>query len=161
MAVKVTAVQAKAMNAVEILSKTDDAIDMEKSEWEEYTKTLDEKHLVFVPDLQPTRFICNFEFNSDDAKKIKNHMLGGKDEDGKPTFAFGDWASEVTRRSLKDIQQPDYLKAEEKIEFKKDSVGFVGPKTMSLLERYGIVDEIFSHYSRLILQSTRAQAKKS
>lgn len=159
MALKITPKKGIALNALLIISKSDDSIADEGSDWDAYAETFDENKLVFVPDHQPTRFLVNFQMQSKDIAKVKNHMLGKTGEDGRPTFAYGEWSQEIVRRTLKEIQQPDSLTPEEKIPFKKDKDGFVHPDTLAVLERLGIIEEIFGYYAKHVLTSTRAEAK--
>jgi hypothetical protein len=148
------------INAVEIISKADDALDLEQSNWAEYEKTYDVAHLKFQPNKQPTRFIANFEFTGKHSAKIKNSIFGGRDEDdGTPKVALGDWSFKVVKYSLKDIKNPDYLPEAECIKFIKDESGFAHDNLLAELDRYGIVNEIFGAYNALVSNGPRANAK--
>lgn len=157
MAIRVVAKQNLKM--VEVISSKDDALDMEKSNYDEYVKTGDVSKLVFVEGKQPTRFICNFELSGREASYVKNEIMGGKDEDGKPKLSYGSWQHRVAKFTLKDIQNPADVPREEQMELKKDDRGYVNDYTMGILERYGIVDDIFVLYTHLVLEGAKQNAK--
>jgi hypothetical protein len=149
----------KKLNALEVISEKDDAIDMDKSDWDKYLETCDTTHLVFKPNLEPTIFLCNFELKGKEVEYVKNAMIGGKDEDGSPKLAMGSWSQRVVKYVLRDVKNPSYLKEDERIIFKKDSGVYAHEETIALLEKLGIVNEIFAHYSKQVLSSYRANAK--
>lgn len=153
--------KSKPLNALEVICENDDAIDSEESDYQEYLKTGDVKHLVFVENKQPTRFIVNFELSGKESALIKNEMVGGRDEDNKPKVTLGSWAYRVTKYTLKDVQNPPDLKPDERIELKKDDKGYVSERTMSLLDRYGVTEAIFGMYSNLVLSGAKQNAKNS
>lgn len=157
MAIRVVAKQN--LKAVEVISRNDDALDMDKAEYDEYIKTGDISKLAFVENKQPTRFIVNFELSGKEAALVKNEIMGGRDEDGKPKMSYGSWQHRVAKYTLKDIQNPTDVPKEEQLELKKDSQGYVNDFTMGLLERYGIVDDIFALYSHLVLDSAKQNSK--
>jgi hypothetical protein len=150
------------LKIIKIVSEQDDAIDWDKTTqetFEKYRKNADLNLLKFKPNMQPTVFICNFELKGKQAKQVKNSMLAGKDDDGKPSVSIGSWSYEVVKNVLKEIKNPDYLKPEEVIELVKDSQGFVSYDTLALLDRYGILSEIFSIYSNITSGTNRDQIK--
>jgi hypothetical protein len=147
MAIKL--VQKKNLSSIRFISQHDDAIDLDKSNYEEYKKTLDESLLVFVENKQPTIFVCNFELKGHESAYIKNSMISGTDELGKPQIAMGSWSFKVCKTVLKDIVNPDYLAANEKIIFKKDKSGYASDDLLSILDQAGIVSEIFSLYTEM------------
>jgi len=155
----IRAIPKKSINAVEIIVEADDALDLENSDYEEYRKTGDITHLKFIPDAQPTVFLCNFTLKGREAEYIKNSMIGGKDEDGTPKVALGSWQHRVVKYCLKDIRQPETLTVEDRIKFKKDKDGYVHEDTIADLEQLGITSEIFAVYSILVLGSHKTAAK--
>lgn len=149
------------LNSLAIISKHDESVDLDKSNWDEYQKKLDPAHLVFKEGMQPTRFLCNFELKGKEAVTIKNAIFGGSDEDGKPLVTMGTWSYRVVKLTLKDIQNPEDLPLHEQVTMRKDDRGLAHDDLIGELDRYGIVDEIFGHYSRLILTSGKEQGKNS
>jgi len=147
------------LSCIEFISKNDDALDLERSNIEEYEKTGDVIHLVFLADKEPTKFICNFQLKANELANIKNSMLSGVDSDGKPNISLGSWTYRVVKYVLKDIQNPNYLNPEEKIVFKKDSQGYVHDELMVILDNTGIASEIFSMYTTLTTSESKQNAK--
>lgn len=147
MAIKL--VKKKNLDAIRFISENDDAIDLQKSNYDEYKKTLDESHLVFVENKQPTIFVCNFELKGGEAAFVKNSMISGTDESGKPVVTLGSWSFKVCKTVLKDIINPEYLTADERIMFKKDKSGYASDDLLSILDQAGIVSEIFSLYTEM------------
>lgn len=149
----------KPLNAVEVISKNDDALDLEKSDWEKYLATGEVKHLVFVENKQPTIFLCNFELSAKEAAAIKNSMLAGKDDEGNAIVALGSWSFKVTKYVLKDIKNPPDLAANECIILKKDKDGLVHESTLADLEQNGVLNEIFAMYTSLAMSGVKSNAK--
>jgi len=161
MAIKLTEIRKKSLKDIKMISKVDDAIDWDSddTDWEAYSDSLDIEKLAFKEGAQPTYFVCDFELKEKDQRAIKNYLLTGKDTEGKPTFAFGDWSSEVTRRCLKKIEQPSDLNPMDRIPFETDRDGFLNKKTMGILQRLNIVEEIFAQYGRLTGTEDRKNQK--
>lgn len=147
------------INAVEVISENDDAIDQEKSDFKAYRETGDTSKLAFLPGKQPTIFLCNFALKGKEAAAIKNAMVDGKDEDGDPKLAIGTWSFRVARFTLKDIKNPADLPADEQLQFKKDEAGYCHDEVLAQLDQYGIINEIFAMYSSLVLGGAKANAK--
>ncbi len=147
------------INAVEVISESDDAVDHAASDWEEYKKTGDVSKLKFLEGKQPTIFLCNFALKGTQAAALKNSMLGGTDDDGKPQVAFGTWSFRVAKYCLKDIRNPDDLPDDAKLMYKKDEKGLTHDDLLVTLDSLGIINEIFAMYSALVLGGVRANAK--
>jgi len=147
------------LNCVEVISENDDALDLEKSDFEKYRETGNINHLRFIPDKQPTIFICNFNLRGKDLASITNAMIEGTDEDGKPKVAIGTWAYKIAKLTLKDIKNPSYLTDEEKIEFKKDHKGLIHDDVLALLHRAGVVNEILTMYTTLTQTPAKRELK--
>ena len=149
------------INAIEVISKDDGAVDLEQSNWEEYAKTGDRSHLVFVEGEQPTIFLCNFKLKGKEARSIKNNMIGGKDDDGNPKISLGDWSYRVVKQTLKDIINPADSNPMESFVFKKDADGYVHDDLLAELDSLGMVDAIFGMYTSLTSGGARDNAKNS
>jgi len=140
----------KAVNAVRVISRIDDAVDHEASDWETYLKTYDAAYLKLLEGKTPTVFLCNFNLSAKDGASVKNALLGNVNiSEKKAGIAFGDWQLAVVRSSLKEIIQPDDLPEAERLPFKRLGTGHVSDETLSLLDQLGIVQEIFSAYNAL------------
>lgn len=147
---------------LEHVSKSDDALDLEASKYDEYLKTADKKHLVFKAGIEPTIFSLNFEHSGKQSRAIKDNMIGSSNEEGKPQVTLGSWQYEVVSLSLKGIKNPADLPLEECLIYKTDESGKrVADEVMAKLERHGVIGEIFSLYSALHLKSSRPEAKNS
>jgi len=147
------------INAVEVISESDDALDLQASDLEAYKKSGDVSKLKFVAGKQPTIFLCNFALKGAQAASLKNSMLGGTDDEGKPQVAFGTWSFRVAKFCLKDIRNPEDLPEDSKLLFKKDEKGFAHDDLLVELDSLGILNEIFAMYSTLVLGGARANAK--
>lgn len=152
-------VQKRNINAVEVISENDDALDLETSDFEEYKKTGDISHLKFIADKTPTKFICNFALKSNEISSIKNSMIAGSDSEGKPVVTLGSWSFKVVKTCLKDIINPSDLLPEEKIVFKRDSQGYCHEDVLVVLDQLGILNEIFSMYTTLTSTDVKANSK--
>ncbi len=141
MAVKLNKI--RPLNAVTLYSRVDDAIDNEASDWGRYAEDpiANVDALVFLPDVKPTKFICNFEFSGKDDAAIKDAMMKGVDADNEVRMSMGTWQYELVRRSLKIIENPSDVDG--CIQLKKESGQFVDKNTMSILSQAGVVGEIF------------------
>lgn len=144
----------RALNALTLISLQDDAVDWDKSNKEEYRKTADANHLVFLPNMQPTKFLVNFDLSGKQAQAIKNGMLAGRDDNGDPQVTLGTWAHRVVKHTLKDIQNPEGMPEDEKLVMKKDENGLVHDDLLGQLDRFGVVDEIFGFFTRLVTANT-------
>jgi len=136
-------------NAVRLISENDDALDKGENEddwketvWAKYKKTLNPDDLTFVPDCQPTIFLCNFELKAHDTAAIKDAMLKGGNQ-----VAFGSWSQAVAKHVLKDIINPEYVPMDERIAFRKDGMGLAHDEVIGFLDRVGVVTEIFTAYN--------------
>lgn len=151
--------QKRRLNALEVVSVNDDAIDQENSDIKEYKKTGDIAKLKFLENKQPTIFLMNFELKGKEAAMVKNSMLEGKDEDGNPQVTLGSWAFRVVKYTLKDIKNPADLPEECRLVFKKDDRGYAHDNLLSQLDTFGIIDELFSFYTTLALTGAKSNAK--
>lgn len=148
------------LSAIEFVSKSDDALDLEKSDFDAYLSDADQKHLAFLPDAQPTVFVLNFDLSGKELATIKNAM-GGVSEEGEAKVNFGSWANQIVRVCLKEIRNPPSVPLEAQLLLKRDKDGKVGDETLGILGRYGITEEIFSLFNRLTATPARAAAKNS
>lgn len=139
----------KPINAVEIISRNDEAIDREKSDFTKYDDDpIDNKDaIVLKPGMEPTIFLCNFQLTGSQQAAIQNAMLTGVDENNQPKMTIGSWAYSVVKHVLKDIRNP--ANEADCIQFKRLGNGLVHDDTMTLLSRYGLINEIFNHYVNL------------
>jgi len=157
MAIKLS--QVKRLNSVHIISKRDDAVDEEQTEWDRYDEdpvnNLDA--IKYHAEKEATKFICNFEQTGKEVASIKDAMIKGFDDDKNPMVAYGKWAYTVARMTLKDIQNPPNVG--DVIIFKKDGKGYVTDEILTKLERLGIVQEIFQHWIHLTQDDSKPQAK--
>ena len=151
--------QSHRLNAVRIISRNDDAVDEEASDWEVYDKdpVRNEKALVMKADQTPTIFLCNFELTGKEAANVKDALISGIDDEKNIKMSYGKWSYRVTQLTLKGIENPPNVK--DVIEYKKDGRGYVSDQTMTLLERMGLVSEIFTHYTSLTQSKEKENAK--
>ena len=139
----------KRLNAVRIISRIDDAIDNDASDWEKYDEDPieNESALKFLADKLPTIFICNFELDAKDNSRVQDSMFAGIDEDKNPRPAYGAWSLSVVKYSLKGIENPPGCK--DPIRFKVDSKGNTSEETLNMLQKVGIISEVFNHYLKM------------
>ena len=139
----------KSLNAVRLFSRKDSAIDHDATDWDAYDEDPLKEDLIKMKEgKEATVFLCNFEFKGKDAVKVKDAVFGGMDKDsGSPKINYSNWAYEVVRNGLKDIQNPVDITGV--IKLKKDSGKYVSPETMTKLESVGLVSEIFKHWMKL------------
>jgi hypothetical protein len=84
-------------------------------------------------------------------------MFSGVDEEKNPKFTLGKWGYNVVKFCLKDIQNP--LNEAQVIRLKKDSKGYVDDETMTVLQKFGLVGEIFNLYFSLTQTEAKANSK--
>lgn len=142
----------KSAGEVKIICRRDSALDVTDEEYDAYIDAGgDEAKLKFKPDSEPTRFLLDLNLRGKDAARIKNAMIGGRDDDGKPKMTMGDWQHAVVKRVLKGIENPASVPMEKQIRFTKDSQGQASDELMGWCERVGLVNNIFALYSSLVL----------
>lgn len=154
----------KDLSALQLVGRKDDALDPVKAKdaYDAYVAAgLDESKLVFLPDQQPTRFLLNFELTGKEAERIKNAMVAGKDEDGEPTMSLGSWQFALAKRTLKGIQNPTGLDEADGLKFETDQNGLVSDALLGKLDKHGIIQDIFSAYSVLVLVTAKGTAAKN
>lgn len=156
-----TNVQTKPLNALQIISRNDDAIDAEASDWEKYDETLDPVHLKMLPGKMPTTFLCNFDLTAKERAMINNALISGVDDDGKPKVGLGTWQLTVAKLVLKDIQNPDYIPEAQRIILKKEGRGYPDDRTLNTLSKLGVISEIHTHFTRQTEGGARPAAKNS
>jgi len=141
--------QIRKLNAVRIISRKDSAIDQSATDWESYDEdpVKNAKAITVNKGQEPTVFICNFDTSGKEGAKIKNALISGVDDDKNARITMGDWQYTVVRICLKGIENPPGVA--DTIEFKKDGNNYVSERTMDMLERVGLVAEIFGHYTTL------------
>lgn len=146
----------KSISFFKVVSPEDPAFDKdhEKHNWDAYEKDCDLSHLVVKEGQQPTVFLCDFNLPARITAKIKNAMMGKKDDDGKASLSYGEWAYTCVQYALKNIENA-------KLEVKKDGTGRCMPEVMDQLERWGMIDEIFKHYVNQTSSPLKAEAKNS
>jgi hypothetical protein len=148
--------QIKKLNQVYIICQGDDAIDWEASDVEAYRESLDEKHLVAIQGKEPTRFLCNFEIDAKTASLIEDSMIAGMDKSGNIKPGLGNYNLTIVKYVLKDIKNPDYLKPEEMLTFKRHGDGSVSDETLNQLARIGVMSEI----AGIFIGLTKSQKNK-
>lgn len=149
-------IQKRSLTAVAFVANCDDQLG-EDADYQAYLKDLDETHLKLQG--EPSRFLLNLEFKSKEGERVKNAMLGGKDEDGEPKVAYGSWSFLVAKIVLKDIQNPPDVPLEHAFVMRKDDKGNVHDDLLARLDRHGIVQDIFNLYTHWVLAPARAKAK--
>jgi len=139
----------KRLNCVRIISKVDDAVDHEASDWTKYDEDPieNEDALKMLPEKHPTIFICNFELDAKSNAKVQDAMFSGIDEDKNPRPALGAWSLAVAKHTLKAIE--NHPSTKDPIRFKADSRGLVSDETLDVLQNVGVISDIFNHYSKL------------
>lgn len=149
----------KKLNAIRFISKMDSALDLETCDYEEYLKdpTQNEHLLKFVEGQTPTIFILNFELSGKEQALLQDSMFSGVDEDHNMKFSMGKWGYNVVKHCLKDIQNPPNEK--DVIKLKKDSKGYVDEFTMTELQKFGLVGEIFTLYVSLTQTEAKTNSK--
>lgn len=150
----------RSLNSIRIISRYDDAVDNDATDWDKYDADpiANADAIVLKPGRQPTFFLCNFDLTGKESTTVKDAMVKGVDRsDGTVNLSYGKWAYTVVRLTLKDIQNPPDVDGV--IEFKKDGTGYVLDSVLTVLERVGVVGEIFNHYLTLTQNSTKDNAK--
>lgn len=149
----------KKLNAIRFISKADSALDLENSNYDEYLEdpVAREINLKFIEGQAPTIFILNFELSGKEHAMLQDNMFAGVDEDKNPKLTMGKWGYNVVKACLKDIQNPP--NETQVIRLKKDSKGYVSDETMTELQKFGLVNEIFNLYFSLTQTDIRANSK--
>jgi len=144
-----------------VVSKHDDAIDHDNTDWDEYVKEYDMTKLTFLPEKEPTRFVCNFKFNADESAELKNSMMSTLNKTTRePNLSIGSYQQNVVRFGLKEVQNPDYLTQAERLTIKKNG-RYIRNDTLAELEECGLVDEIFNAYNVLAGSNRTAGNEKN
>lgn len=150
----------KILNSVQVISRQDDAIDHEASDWEAYEETLDPEHLKLIPGKEPTIFLCNFELTAKERASINDALITGVDGEGKPKVGLGTWQLTVAKVVLRDILNPASVPEGERIVMKKvGGTNYADDRTLNMLSKLGVVQEIHAHFTRHTEGGTRQAAK--
>jgi hypothetical protein len=158
MAIRV--VEGRSLAVVELVSKVDDALDMTPEAYADYIKSGgDHARLKFKSGCQPTVFVLTFNLSGRDQAAIKDGMVLEKSGDGAPAVSFGSWQYRIAKLTLKDIRNPADLPLEQQLLMKKDDKGHADDELLAKLSRWGVIDEIFSLYTTLVMDPARANAK--
>lgn len=145
------------LKCIELISLRDDAVDEEGSNYDEYIKTLDRKHLKLNG--EPSLFILNMDFKGKEAQQIKNASMSAKDDDGKASLALGSLSFTIARLALKDIKHPEG--EGNVLPFMKGRDNNAHENLIGSLDRMGVVNEILAVYSQHVANPTRTEAKNS
>ena len=142
-------VDTKKLDNVIIVSKNDDAIDEENSDWDAYLEDYKMDHLSFLADKEPTKLVCNFRFSASEIAEVKNSMMSSINKStSQPNLSVGSYQQNIARFGLKDIQNPEYVPAHDRLTLKKNGK-HLRDDSIEMLEQYGLVDEIFTAYTTL------------
>jgi len=149
----------KKLNAIRFVSKADSALDLANCNYDEYAEDpcTKEETLKFLEGQLPTVFILNFELSGKEHAMLQDNMFAGVDDEKNPRLTMGKWAYNVVKSCLKDIQNPP--NETQVIRLKKDSKGYVSDDTMTELQKFGLVNEIFNLYFALTQTDIRANSK--
>jgi len=149
----------KKLNAIRFISKSDSALDLENCNYDEYAEdpNVKESELKFIEGQMPTIFVLNFELSGKEHAMLQDNMFAGVDEEKQPRLTMGKWAYNVVKSCLKDIQNPP--NETQVIRLKKDSKGYVSDETMTELQRFGVMTEIFNLYFSLTQTDVKAHSK--
>jgi len=150
----------RSLNAVRLISRNDDAVDQEQSDWDKYDEDpiANADAIVIKDGAEPTYFLCNFDITGKESSLVKDAMIKGFDkEDQSVKLSYGKWAYTVVRLTLKGIQNPPGVDGV--IEYKKDGTGYAMDSVLSVLERHGVMGEIFNHYVALTQSDASQNAK--
>lgn len=131
-----------ASDIIKVISRHDDALpeDLLEEEFDLYQTTLDESHLRLVGN--PTRFVIRRTLSFGAQQAVTNQQLG-IDSNGKPKMNFGFMLEEI-RCALIDIENPEDLPEDQKLEFKKDVDGYASKDLIAKLNAIGIVSELYA-----------------
>lgn len=155
MAVKL--IRTRDLSNFQMVAQCDDAL-AEGSDYDAYSSSGDESKLKFKDGMTPTRFVLNLDFSGKAAEKIKNAMLGSGGDDA-VKMTYGSWTFAVAKLALKEIVNPPDLGLEESFVMKKDGAGLAHDDLLAKLDRFGIVQNIFSLYQGIVLSPEKAEAK--
>lgn len=152
-------IKSKSLNAVRIISRQDEAIDIDSSDWDLYEEdpAANESALKFKAGKEPTIFLCNFALTGKEQAALQDAMVSGIDDEKNPKVSLGRYAYQIAKVCLKDIQNP--AAEVDVIKLKKDSRGYVSDETMTELHQAGVVNELFNHYFRLTQTPEKKEIK--
>lgn len=143
------------LKCIELISLGDDAVVEDESNYDEYIKTLDRKHLKLKA--EPSLFILNLDFKGREAQQIKNASMSAKDDDGKASLALGSLSFTIAKLGLKDIKHPE--NEANTLPYMKGKDNHAHENLIGTLDRLGVVNEILAVYSQHVANPTRAEAK--
>jgi len=132
---------------LKIIIKQDDAIG-HKADYEMYSKTLDESHLDLIA--EPTRFVLVKDLPYEAQQNIADRQMG-LSADGKAEVRMS-FIMEEIRCALVDIENPPMIPEDQKLLFKKASDGFAAKELIAMLQSDGIVMQLYSTASFIIIE---------
>ena len=141
---------------IKVISSKDSSVNCDNKAYEKYLDDLDESILELVG--VPTRFVLKKTLNYKEQQLVKDAQVK---VEGKSVKVAISYMMEEIRIALIDIENPDDLQAEKKLEYKKGSDGKADPNLVSFLESCGIVTELYSARQNAMGTLTENIKKKS
>ena len=130
----------KKLDNIKLISSLDSAVDLEKSDWAAYQKSLDEGNLVFVEGEQPTRFLISLGLKWKGQKDMFSALVTGK---GDGQVRTGEML-EQARMMITGIENPDNIPEESKLIFVKGADGYLSEDICAELQDGNIITDLFS-----------------
>jgi hypothetical protein len=140
---------------ISVISRRDASVNCTIDEYNAYLKDLDESRLNLIADVEPTRFVMRKVLPYAAVQKIKNEQVSFKADVGAQNvndvnvnMKMG-YVLEELRAALVDVKNPGMPQ----LHFRKDGDGLAAKELISLLNAYGIADELHAAFQSAIENS--------
>lgn len=125
--------------------------------WAQYLQTNDESLLKFADGQQPTRFVMKKVLSYDQATRVQNAQTTMRD--GKVEIQMSFLMEEV-RQSLCDIENPDYVPLNERINYKRDNDQACSREIVEGLHALGVIMDLYSARQNATAKFSESLKKK-
>lgn len=135
---------------IEVISRRDDAVGCDAEAYKDYLDGLDETKLQLKEGVEPTRFVLRKILPYAIKQRLKNDQLSmransnAKTADDMSVEVRMGYVLDEIRAALLDVKNPGIPE----LKFEKDSDGLASKKLVSLLESYGIMDELHTAFAK-------------
>ena len=109
--------------------------------WSEYLRTNDETLLKFAEGQQPTRFILRKVLSYDQSTRVQNAQTTMRDGKVEIQMSF---IMEEVRQALTDIENPDYVPLNDRIQHKRDSDQACSKEIIEGLQALNVIMDLYT-----------------
>lgn len=146
----------EALSEEEQEKREEEEEEAKKTPYDLYLQSLDESHLTFVEGLEPSRFVMRRVIDWKTSQRLKDAAVTVKGR--KLDYKAGSSFMREIRACLIDIKHPGGVEPGS-IVFSKDRDGLASLELMSVLDSYGVVDNLYEARQTFLKDPMRLKKK--